>query len=152
MSLQLDAASESSSSRTHQIVSFKVDGRAFGVPVDQVREIKGWQPTTPLPDCPPSVLGVINLRGQVIPVYDLHMRLGLGASERSRASVIIVVDHGDRQIGILADSVSDILNLSDEDVRPSPTPSERQSDLVASLFVRENEVIPLLRIPAIAGE
>lgn len=134
-----------------QIVTFKVGDQTFGVSVDIVREIKGWQPATTLPGAAPHVLGVINLRGQVIAVYDLAMRLGRGPSARGRASVVIVVDHGARQIGILADSVSDILDLSAEDMRRPPV-GDDADPLIDTLVVRNDGVVPLLRIPTIACE
>ena len=100
MSLAYDSMSNretsASSEAMQRIVTFKVDGRSFGVDVASVREIKGWQPTTPLPNAALHVLGVINLRGAIIAVYDLRRRLGLGASTISRSSVVIVVDLGER--------------------------------------------------------
>ena len=86
-----------------------------------MREIKGWQPTTPLPNAASHVLGVINLRGTIIAVYDLRHRLGLGPAEVSRSSVVIVVDLADRLAGILVDSVSDIIDVPRS--RPAPPPT-----------------------------
>src|SRR6478736_4630638 len=94
-----------------QIVTFRVDGRSFGIDVGAIREIKGWQQTTPLPNAASHVLGVINLRGAIIAVYDLRRRLGLGPSTISRSSVVIVVDLGERLAGLLVDAVSDIVDI-----------------------------------------
>ncbi|WP_406854409.1 chemotaxis protein CheW [Alsobacter sp. KACC 23698] len=88
-------------------MTFETNGRSFGIDVSAVREIRGWQQTTPLPNSSDHVLGVINLRGVIVPVIDLRQRLGLGPSTISRSSVVIVVANGDRLEGVLADAVSD---------------------------------------------
>jgi purine-binding chemotaxis protein CheW len=137
---------------TQQIVTFKVDGRHFGVDVGAVREIKGWQQTTPLPNAAPHVLGVINLRGAIIAVYDLRRRLDLGASALTRSSVVIVVDLGDRLAGILADAVSDILNVTSEELRPAPDVAGNSADLLQALVVKGDDVIALLHLGAIVRE
>lgn len=135
-----------------QVVTFKVDDRLFGTPVNAVREIRGWQPATALPNAEPHVLGVLNLRGAIIVVYDLRARLGLGPTERSRSTVTIVVDTGDRLVGILADAVSDILNVAPEDLRDPPGDAlQSGSGLLDKLIVQGDTVISLLRIRAIVG-
>ncbi|MCP8939997.1 chemotaxis protein CheW [Alsobacter sp. SYSU M60028] len=132
-----------------QIVTFKIGEQTFGVPVDGVREIKGWQPTTSIPNAEPHVLGVINLRGQVIAVYDLRIRLERAASERDKASVVIVVDSDGRNIGILADAVSDILDVTSGELRPPPLAANENS-LIDALVVKGDEVIPLIDIARVA--
>ena len=111
-----------------QIVTFRVDGRSFGIDVGAIREIKGWQQTTPLPNAASHVLGVINLRGAIIAVYDLRRRLGIGATELCRSSVVLVADIGDRQIGILADAVSDIVDVPESALRAAPPLSSGGDD------------------------
>jgi purine-binding chemotaxis protein CheW len=135
-----------------QIVTFRVDGRSFGIDVSAVREIKGWQPTTPLPNSASHVLGVINLRGAIIAVYDLRRRLGLGTTELSRSSVVIVVDLGERYVGILADAVSDIVDVDSASLRAAPDVANDGGDLLKGLVVKGNEVVALLDLPAIVME
>lgn len=144
--------SRDASRANQQIVTFKVDGRHFGVNVGAVREIKGWQQTTPLPNAAPHVLGVINLRGAIIAVYDLRRRLDLGASVLTRSSVVIVVDLGDRLAGILADAVSDILNVAAEDLRPAPDVAGNAGDLLQALVVKGEDVIAMLHLAAVVRE
>jgi purine-binding chemotaxis protein CheW len=85
-----------------------------------VREIRGWTQATPLPHSPGYVRGVINLRGAVLPIVDLKDRLGLGATEESARSVIIVARIGERLVGLLVDAVSDILAATKASVQPTP--------------------------------
>lgn len=135
-----------------QIVTFRVDSRSFGIDVGAIREIKGWQQTTPLPNAASHVLGVINLRGAIIAVYDLRRRLGIGATELSRSSVVLVADIGDRQIGILADAVSDIVDVPETALRAAPPLSSGGDDLVRGLVVRGDEVVALLDLGSIVVE
>jgi purine-binding chemotaxis protein CheW len=138
--------------KPQQIVTFRVDGRSFGVDVSSVREIKGWQPTTPLPNAAAHVLGVINLRGAIIAVYDLRQRLGLGPSTMSRSSVVIVLDLGERYGGILVDAVSDIVDIVASDLRPAPDVAGDGDDVLQGLLVKGDEVVALLDLHAIVRE
>jgi purine-binding chemotaxis protein CheW len=132
-----------------RLVTFQTDGRAFGIDVSAVREIRGWQQTTPLPNASDHILGVINLRGAIVPVIDLRQRLGLGPTEISRASVVIVTDIGDRLIGVLADSVSDIVDVSETELHAAPTIDGHGDELVRTLAVKGSSVVALLELPSI---
>ena len=89
--------------------------------IQKVREIRGWTTSTPLPKAPDYVLGMINLRGAVLPVLNLATRLGLPASEAKASSVVIVVDLGGRTVGLLVDAVCDILAVTEGQVQPAPS-------------------------------
>lgn len=133
-----------------EVVTFKIDGRLFAVPVGSVREIRGWQPATPLPNAAPHVVGVLNLRGAIIAVYDLRKVIGLGSTEPTRSTVTIVVDTGDRHIGLLADAVSDILTIAPDGQRDPPA-TDMGTALVRKLLVREDSVISLINVAAVLG-
>ena len=94
-----------------RIVTFKVGDRTFGLDVGMVREIKGWQATTPLPHAAPHVRGVLNLRGVILAVYDLRTAIGMGVTDATATHVIVVVDVEDKTAGLLVDSVSDIVDV-----------------------------------------
>jgi purine-binding chemotaxis protein CheW len=147
-----DSAGATGRTAPLQIVTFRVDGRSFGIDVGAIREIKGWQQTTPLPNAASHVLGVINLRGAIIAVYDLRRRLGIGATELCRSSVVLVADVGDRQIGILADAVSDIVDVPESALRAAPPLSSSGEELVRSLVVRGEEVVALLELDTLITE
>ncbi|WP_293867766.1 chemotaxis protein CheW [uncultured Alsobacter sp.] len=132
-----------------RLVTFQSDSRAFGIDVSAVREIRGWQQTTPLPNSAEHVLGVINLRGSIVPVVDLRRRLGLGPTELSRSSVVIVTDIGDRLIGVLADAVSDIVDIQETDLQAAPAIQGNGDELVKTLAVKGPSVVALLELPAI---
>ena len=94
-----------------------------------VREIRGWTPATPMPHAPSYVLGVINLRGAVLPIIDLSARLGMKPAEPTARHVIIVAQVKRKIVGLLVDAVSDILTINDDNIQPTP---EISSDLAAS--------------------
>jgi purine-binding chemotaxis protein CheW len=103
-----------------EAIAFQVGGQRFCIEVLSVREIRGWSPATPLPNAPPYVLGVVNLRGTVLPVIDLGARLGLPPADPTERHVMIVVCLGDRLVGLLVDAVSEIVTLPDSAVQPTP--------------------------------
>lgn len=106
---------------TIEFVSLIAGQQSYSIEITQVREIRRWTPVTPLPHSDPAVLGVMNLRGAVIPIVDLSARLGLGAIEPSARHVIIVVAVGDRTVGLLVDGVSEILTVKGDAIRETPT-------------------------------
>ncbi|MDJ1158046.1 chemotaxis protein CheW [Chelatococcus sp. SYSU_G07232] len=140
------------SDASRRIVTFCVDERTFGIDVQTVREIKGWQETTPLPHAAPYVRGVVNLRGVILPVYDLRARIGLGTTQATAAHVIVVVDIADRTAGILVDTVSDIVDVPASAIRPTPDVERDHSGLIEHLALLDNEIVALLDLAAITQD
>ncbi len=108
-----------------QIVNFTIGEVNYGVPVEQVREVRDMQTVTPVPGSPPFVEGVTNLRGQIITVMDLRKRLGLpekdGAGEK-----IIIIDLGKQAIGVVVDSVTEVSTIREPDI-------EKNSEVTSTL-------------------
>ncbi len=103
-----------------ELIAFRVGDQEFCVNIMSVREIRGWTPATPMPHAPPYMLGVINLRGAVLPIIDFSARLGLKPAEPTVRHVIIVAQVNTRVVGLLVDAVSDILTVADSDIQPTP--------------------------------
>ncbi len=103
-----------------QFISIKIGEEGYAIDIMAVREIKGWTETTPLPNQPDYILGVMNLRGIIVPVYDLRCRFGMGLTEASRSHAIIIVAAQDRMAGLLVDAVSDILTIDSSQICPVP--------------------------------
>ncbi|MDI3316171.1 MAG: chemotaxis protein CheW [Bacillota bacterium] len=101
-----------------QVVVLELDGQAYGADIGSVREVLAFQPVTRVPQAPSFVLGVINLRGRIIPVIDLRRRLGLAAAEPGPLSRIVVVEDGDELIGMLVDGVSEVLQVPADRIDP----------------------------------
>ena len=130
-----------------ELISFRVADQEFCVDVMSVREIRGWTPATPLPHAPSHVLGVINLRGAVLPIIDLGARLSLGVTETSARNVIIVTHIGQRTVGLLVDAVSDILTISDNIIQQTPdVASETVRAFVKGVLAIDGRMISLLSL------
>ena len=103
-----------------EIIAFKLHDQEFCVRTITIREIRGWVAATPLPHSPPEVLGVMNLRGTVIPVIDLAHKLGMRSTEPSQRSAIVVTEVHGMVMGLLVDQVSDILTIPANILQPVP--------------------------------
>ena len=128
-----------------QYITFLATGQEFAADIMTIREIRGWTDTTALPHVPDYVRGVINLRGMVLPVIDLKARLGLGTTEATAKHVIIVVNAGERTIGILVDAVSDILAVTSAEIQSVPdVMRESQNEYVEGIAVLDGRMVTLL--------
>ena len=107
-----------------QYLSFSLAGSAFGVGILQVREILQYEAITPVPSVPPSVRGVINLRGSVVPVIDIAVKFGLPPTPIANRTCILVVETSldglSTVMGVMADAVSEVLDLAPSDIEPPP--------------------------------
>ena len=103
-----------------ELIAFRVGDQEFCMRTTSIREIRGWSPVTPIPQAPYDVLGVINLRGSVIPIYDLAARFGLGQTPENPRNVIVVAMHGGQTVGLLVEAVSEILSVSRDQIQETP--------------------------------
>ncbi|MDR7505835.1 MAG: chemotaxis protein CheW [Armatimonadota bacterium] len=119
---QLDALSSTISFAAdgHQYLTFTLGREEYGVGILRVQEIRGYSPITPIPNTPAHVRGVMNLRGAIIPVIDLRAKLAMQAAECNVFTVIVVVRVGTKVLGLVVDAVSDVLNISEQDIQPAP--------------------------------
>ena len=118
------ANSAQADSRAGKYLTFQLANEEFGVRVLKVREIMGLQEITAVPQTPPHIKGVINLRGKVVPVIDLRLKFGLAAAEYTQRTCIIVTqiqgDTGSVLMGIIVDGVSEVLNLTGAEIEDTP--------------------------------
>lgn len=133
-----------------ELLSFKVADQEYSVDIMSVREIRGWTRATSLPHAPEYVRGVINLRGAVLPVVDLGLRLGIESGEPNERSVIIVVDLGGRTVGLRVDAVSDILSIPTTELQAPPELLVDQSDaFIRALTIVEGRMIRVLDLSTV---
>jgi purine-binding chemotaxis protein CheW len=144
------AGTRSLSHDTQQFLTFTLGEEEYGVDIMMVREVKGWTDTTRLPNTPLYMRGVLNLRGNVIPIFDLRARFTGQLTEANSKHVIIVLAVGDRIIGILADTVSDILTVEQDEIKPAPdTSSDNEARYVAGLIALENRMVVILEMSGV---
>jgi purine-binding chemotaxis protein CheW len=152
--METAAMSESeASSTTGQYLTFALGDEQYGVELLKVQEIKGYSPVTPIPNTPAHIKGVLNLRGSVVPVLDLRTRFGMEQIEYTKFNVIIVINIGSRVIGLLVDSVSDVLNVGPGDLRPVPDFGSRtDTRFISGMASAGDKIAVLLRIESLLNE
>jgi purine-binding chemotaxis protein CheW len=137
----------------NQFLTFRLESEEYGLEILRVQEIKGHSTITPLPNTPPEVKGVMNLRGTVIPIIDLRTRLGLPASAYTRFTVIIVVTVGTKVVGLVVDAVSDVLNVSAQEVVPAPDFGAGVDTSFMTGMARTGErLVTLLNVSCLVGQ
>ncbi len=103
-----------------EFLSFTLGEEDYGVDILKVQEIRGYDAVTRLPDAPDYIKGVINLRGTIVPVIDLRLKLRLKEARYDAFTVMIVLNVEERVVGIVVDSVSDVIALNADQIRPTP--------------------------------
>ena len=133
-----------------ELIAFRIGDQEFCVNIMIVREIRGWTRATPMPHSPSYVMGVINLRGVVLPIIDLARRLGMKPAEPTARHVIIVVQVKDKVVGLLVDAVSDILTVTSENIQPTPEVSSEMARMFArGILAIDRRMICLLELDAL---
>ena len=134
---------------SNQCLTFKLADEEYGVDIMKVQEIRSWEPATSIPNTPDFIIGVINLRGNVVPVIDLRKRFSLDKAEYGASTVIVVVkvEHrGDeRTMGLVVDAVSEVYNISAEMMQETPElGSAISTEFVKGLATVDNKMIIML--------
>lgn len=142
---------------TEQFLTFRLAGEEYGVTILRVQGIQGWDRVTPIPNTPDYILGVINLRGAIVPIVDLRKRFGLAAGEFGPTTVVIVVkvhaQRHDRTIGLVVDAVSDVCNVGAEELKPAPNFGDGiRTDFIQGLATVEGRMVILLDIDRLISE
>jgi purine-binding chemotaxis protein CheW len=148
---------ESKANAAREYITFRIGAQYYCIDIMSVREIRGWTPATALPRAPGFVLGVINLRGVVLPIIDLADRLGFAPAEPTPRHVIIVAQTGRQVVGLLVDAVSDIIVVPADKVQPTPdVGSEAARAFVLGVMAIDDRMISLIALesvmPAQVGE
>jgi len=140
-----------------QYLTFILNGEQYGLGILRVQEIRGWESVTRIPNSPEHVKGVVNLRGNIVPVYDLRLRFGLPSVPYTKETVVIVVRAGkegsERSMGLVVDAVSDVLVVRDESIGATPefgtgVPTEHIKGLVAD----DKNMVMLLDIDSLSHQ
>ncbi|MDZ4374602.1 MAG: chemotaxis protein CheW [Phenylobacterium sp.] len=136
-----------------ELIIVEIAAQQFAIDIMSVREIRGWTASTRLPHAPTHVLGMINLRGQVLPVVDFAARLGLAESVPQTSSVVIVTEIGDRLVGLLVDAVCDILTLGEGMLQPPPELGDAAvREFVRGVITQADGIITFLSLDAVIPE
>jgi purine-binding chemotaxis protein CheW len=138
---------------SRELIAFRIGDQEFCVNIMSVREIRGWTPATPMPHAPPYVMGIINLRGAVLPIVDLSARLGMQEAEPSARHVIIVAQVKSRIAGLLVEAVSDILTITEENIQPVPEiSSDLEKQYARGILAIDKRMICMIELDALFPE
>jgi purine-binding chemotaxis protein CheW len=150
------SAAKSQDPATQQVLTFELGTETYGVEILRVREIRGWTSVTRIPHAPAHVLGVLNLRGSIVPVLDLRMRFELERAEYTKVTVIIVLSvhspAGRREVGVVVDAVSDVIAVNFADVKEAPDLGlSASTEYIRGLIPVANRMVVLLDIDRLVG-
>jgi purine-binding chemotaxis protein CheW len=130
-----------------QYLTFTLKNQTYGVPIATVREINRVSEITQVPQTPAFVAGVMNLRGKVIPVVDLRLKLSMERAEHTKATCVIVIEGESGQIGMIVDSVNGVIELAASQIEPPPMVGvSAQDSSVMGMGKVDDQVILLLAI------
>ncbi|MCZ4271633.1 chemotaxis protein CheW [Maritalea porphyrae] len=135
-----------------QLIAFSIGEQAYGVEITTVREIRAWNGATPLPNTREFVRGVVNLRGTIVPIFDLRARFGAGVTEATKTHVVVVLAVGEKWIGILVDAVSDILTVQKSDIHAVPEGENMDSELLNGIVTHDSRMVGLIDLEAVVGQ
>jgi purine-binding chemotaxis protein CheW len=140
-----------------QVLTFSLGSEVYGVDILRVKEIRGWSPATRIPHAPPCVLGVLNLRGAIMPVVDLRVRFALPAAEFTPLTVIIVLSirtaHGHRECGVVVDEVRDVVDIAADAIRPAPAmAASGASEFIQGIATINDQLLILLDADELATQ
>jgi purine-binding chemotaxis protein CheW len=121
-------------------LTFILDNESYGIGINNVTEIIGIQPITLVPELPEYIKGIINLRGKIIPVMDVRLRFKKAFREYNDRTCIIVVDMNELSIGLIVDSVSEVLIIPDQDIVPPPNLNKVSTKYISGIGKIDNEV------------
>jgi purine-binding chemotaxis protein CheW len=141
---------------SQQVLTFVLGSETYGVDILRVQEIRGWSTVTKIPHAPPHVLGVLNLRGSIVPIVDMRMQFNLERAEYTAVTVIIVLSvksrTGRRDFGVVVDGVSDVVTMNEAQVKPAPDLGSRAAtEHIRGLMPIADRMVVLLDIDRLIG-
>lgn len=133
-----------------ELVAFRAGEQDFCLDISYVREIRSWSPATILPHAPEFVLGVINLRGAIVPIVDFARRLGLDPTTPSERHVIVIAVVGLQTVGFLVESVADIIGVAPSSIQPTPEVTSKSTIMfVKGVIALDDRMLRLIDIATI---
>lgn len=127
-----------------KFLTFSLDNESYGIEILHVTEIVGIQPITEVPELPEYIKGIINLRGKIIPVMDIRMKFKKASIEYNDRTCIIVIDTDELSIGLIVDSVSEVLAISDDAIIPPPNLNKDGKKYIKGIGNTGNDITLIL--------
>jgi purine-binding chemotaxis protein CheW len=143
---------ENEDTQKDKFLTFLLGREFYGIAISYVTEIIGIQPITEIPELPEFIRGIINLRGKIIPVMDVRLRFKKLFREYNDRTCIVVIDIDDISVGLIVDSVSEVITIPDEDIVPPPNINNTGNRFVRGIGKVSNEVKLLLDCEKLLNE
>jgi purine-binding chemotaxis protein CheW len=130
-----------------EALAFKLGNEEYGIKILKVQEIRGYESVTRIASAPEHVKGVVNLRGTIVPIVDMRIKFRLGTPTYDQFTVVIILNIHERVVGMVVDSVSDVISLTSEQIKPAPDMgSALNTDYVVGLGTIDERMIILVDI------
>lgn len=143
------SAQAQTNNETSRFLIFSLNGEEYAVPLLKVKEVIALTDITPVPYSPPHFKGIMNLRGQVISVVDLRLKLKMSKAESSSETAIIIVDLGFLSLGVIVDSVESVLAVGHSDIQPPPEVGGANTNYIKGVTRKDKKLILLLDIESV---
>jgi purine-binding chemotaxis protein CheW len=114
------AAGAATDGQANEFLTFRLGKEEYGIEILKVQEIRGWEQPTTIANSPEFIKGVINLRGTIVPIVDMRIKFNLGEASYDTFTVVIILNVAGRVVGMVVDSVSDVITLASDQIRPAP--------------------------------
>ncbi|EKQ50375.1 MULTISPECIES: chemotaxis protein CheW [unclassified Clostridium] len=150
--LMIDIVETDEDTQKGKYLTFVLDNESYGIGINNITEIIGIQPITLIPELPDYIRGIINLRGKIIPVMDVRLRFKKAFREYNDRTCIIVIDINELSIGLIVDSVSEVLNIPDQDIIPPPNLNKINNKYIRGIGKIDNEVKLILDCDKLINE
>jgi len=143
----MQKAIEELNQSTCEYLTFRLDQEEYGIDILKVQEIRGYEPPTRIANAPSFIKGVVNLRGTIVPIVDMRLKFNCAEAKYDAFTVVIILNLCQRIVGIVVDSVSDVMGLAPEQMRPAPEiDSIINSDAIVGLGSLDDRMLILLDI------
>ena len=124
-----------------EALAFKLGNEEYGIKILQVQEIRGYESVTRIASAPEHVKGVVNLRGTIVPIVDMRIKFKLGEPTYNQFTVVIILNIQDRVVGMVVDSVSDVISLTADQIKPAPDMGALNTDYVVGLGTVDDRML-----------
>ncbi|MDP1539644.1 MAG: chemotaxis protein CheW [Moraxellaceae bacterium] len=133
-----------------ELLTFALGSEEYGIDILKVQEIRGYEKVTHIVNSPAFIKGVINLRGTIVPIIDLRLKFALGSAEYTAFTVVIILNVSNRVVGVVVDSVSDVICLDPEEIKEAPPmSSDLDTRFIQGLATLNERMVILMDIEAL---
>jgi purine-binding chemotaxis protein CheW len=151
MNLQGEKSQKTFRAEAEKYMEFSLGGECYAIPLLRVKEVIAPTNCTPIPNSPPYMLGLINLRGQVLSVFDLRKKLNVKPRENTEEEAVIIIDLNPMYFGVKVDSINTVLALGSEEVSEVPEAMATKSNYMSGIYRAANKLVILMDIEKVLG-